>query len=160
MSKRSKTESLEEAIFKTLSNQKRRDSLRFIGERKEATFTEIKRAVEIEDSSLVVYHLKSLEGLIIQSKDKYRLSDLGQEAYTLIVKTNTYAGTNIILNSLKKQLTRLIIANALLWAVALLTVSFWQESLNHAVQNTLVALWLVSNAIIYWITKSTNQKAA
>ena len=160
MSKRSKTESLEEAIFKTLSNQKRRDSLRFIGERKEATFTEIKRAVEIEDSSLVVYHLKSLEGLIIQSKDKYRLSDLGQEAYTLIVKTNTYAGTNIILNALKKQLTRLIIANALLWAVALLTVSFWQESLNHAVQNTLVALWLVSNAIIYWITKSTNQKAA
>ena len=160
MSKRSKTESLEEAIFKTLSNQKRRDILRFIGERKEATFTEIKRAVEIEDSSLVVYHLKSLEGLIIQSKDKYRLSDLGQEAYTLIVKTNTYAGTNIILNALKKQLTRLIIANALLWAVALLTVSFWQESLNHAVQNTLVALWLVSNAIIYWITKSTNQKAA
>ena len=103
MSKRSKTESLEEAIFKTLSNQKRRDILRFIGERKEATFTEIKRAVEIEDSSLVVYHLKSLEGLIIQSKDKYRLSDLGQEAYTLIVKTNTYAGTNIILNALKKQ---------------------------------------------------------
>jgi hypothetical protein len=46
-----KNESLEESIFKTLSNQKRRDILRFIGEHKQATFTEIKKAVEIEDSS-------------------------------------------------------------------------------------------------------------
>jgi len=40
-------ESLEESIFKTLSNQKRRDILRVIGERREATFTEIKIPSEL-----------------------------------------------------------------------------------------------------------------
>jgi DNA-binding transcriptional ArsR family regulator len=34
--------SLEESVFKTLNNQKRRDILRFIDERGQATFTEIK----------------------------------------------------------------------------------------------------------------------
>ena len=80
-----KNESLEESIFKTLSNQKRRDILRFIGEHKQVTFTEIKKAVEIEDSSSVSYHLKSLQNLISQQNEKYSLSELGQEAYNLIV---------------------------------------------------------------------------
>jgi len=37
------TESLEKSIFKTLGNQKRRDILRFVGEKKQVTFTEIKK---------------------------------------------------------------------------------------------------------------------
>ncbi len=153
----SQTESLEENIFKTLSNQKRRDILRFIGEQKKAIFTEIKRAAEIDDSSLVVYHIKSLEALIVQSGDKYRLSDLGQEAYFLIVKTSAYAATNVLVKNLRKQLTLLIIANALLWAAAVLAVSFLQQNLNHTVQSTMIVLWLVSNAAIYGITQTTNQ---
>ena len=64
MNKEAENQSLEESIFKTLSNQKRRDSLRFIGEHKQATFTEIKKAAEIEDSSSVSYHLSSLQTLV------------------------------------------------------------------------------------------------
>ena len=73
-----KNESLEESIFKTLSNQKRRDVLRFIGEHRQATFTEIKKAVEIEDSSSLSYHLTNLQTLVTQQNEKYSLSELGQ----------------------------------------------------------------------------------
>ncbi len=44
---RAEDESFEESIFKTLSHQKRLDILRFIGERREATFTEIKNSFGI-----------------------------------------------------------------------------------------------------------------
>jgi DNA-binding transcriptional ArsR family regulator len=66
MDKEAKNQSLEESIFKTLSNQKRRDILRFISEHKQAIFTEIKKAAEIEDSSSVSYHLSSLQTLVSQ----------------------------------------------------------------------------------------------
>ena len=100
-----KTESLEEAIFKTLSNQKRRDILRFIGENKKVTFTTIKKATQIDDSSSLSYHLNSMEPLLTQTKEQYGLSDLGQESYRLIIKTNTYTSTNIVTRYIRKQLS-------------------------------------------------------
>jgi predicted transcriptional regulator len=59
-------------------NQKRRDLLRFIGENKQAPFTQVKKAVEIDDSSSVSYNLNSLQTLITQKDEKYSLTDLGQ----------------------------------------------------------------------------------
>lgn len=76
-------ESLEELIFKTLSNPKRRDIIRFIGEHKQASFTEIKNAVGIDDSSSFSYHLSNLDILITQKAEKYYLSDLGLKPITL-----------------------------------------------------------------------------
>jgi DNA-binding transcriptional ArsR family regulator len=83
-------ESIEEAVFKTLSHQRRRDILRVIGEKREATFTEIKNAIGTEDSPSLSYHLNSLDYLIIQQKGKYRLSELGQDTYNLICKATKF----------------------------------------------------------------------
>lgn len=83
-------ESIEEAVFKTLSHQRRRDILRVIGEKREATFTEIKNAIGTEDSPSLSYHLNALDYLIIQQKGKYRLSELGQDTYNLICKAAKY----------------------------------------------------------------------
>jgi DNA-binding transcriptional ArsR family regulator len=158
MDKEKENESLEESIFKTLSNQKRRDILRFIGERKQATFTEIKRSVEIEDSSSVSYHLNSLQNLICQQNEKYSLSDLGQQAYNLIVKTNANASTNIVVGILRRQLLLLIIANAVLWAIAIFATKQFEGSLSHDTTFAFLALWLTSNALIYTILRGTNRK--
>jgi len=79
-------ESLEESIFKTLSNQKRRDILRYIGEKRQVTFTEIKRAVEIEDSSSLSYHLNSLQTLIGQKDEKYGFQSLDKKSTVLSLK--------------------------------------------------------------------------
>jgi DNA-binding transcriptional ArsR family regulator len=151
------SESLEESIFKTLSNQKRRDILRFIGENKQVTFTEIKKAVEIEDSSSVSYHLNSLQNLITQQNEKYTLSDLGQEAYNLIIKTNSYTSTNVIVNYLRRQLFFLVIANALTWALAIFSVRYIEGPLDQMTLFNLAFLWLISNAMIYFILRTTNK---
>jgi len=153
-----KNESLEESIFKTLSNQKRRDILRFVGEKKQVTFTEIKKAVEIEDSSSVSYHLNSLQTLIAQKDEKYSLSELGQEAYNLIVKTNVYTSTNIVVSYLRKQLSLLIIANAVLWTFAIFATKQFEGTLSHNTTFTFVALWLTSNALLYTILRGTTKE--
>ena len=151
-------ESLEESIFKTLSNQKRRDILRFIGENKQVSFTEIKKAVEIEDSSSVSYHLNSLQTLITQKDEKYSLSELGQEAYNLIVKTNAYTSINLVVRYIRRQLSELIIANAVLWAAAILAVAELEGPLNQITMFTFAELWFVSNILIYVILRKTAKK--
>jgi DNA-binding transcriptional ArsR family regulator len=111
-------ESLEESIFKTLSHQKRRDILRVIGERKGVTFTEIKNAVNTEDSPALNYHINALNWLILQKDGKYHLSALGQDAYNLISKTAACTMSNSLVSRLRKELFVVIVANAALWAAA------------------------------------------
>jgi DNA-binding transcriptional ArsR family regulator len=149
-------ESLEESIFKTLSSQKRRDILRFIGEHKQATFTEIKKAAAIEDSSSVSYHLNSLQTLIIQQNEKYVLSELGQEAYNLIMKTNAYTTNNIAVKTIRRQLFSLIIVNAVLWAAALFAVTDFGER-PAQVTSLFISLWAIGNILIYLILKQTSR---
>jgi DNA-binding transcriptional ArsR family regulator len=151
-------ESLEETIFKTLSNQKRRDILRFIGENKQATFTQIKKAVEIEDSSSVSYHLNSLQTLITQKEEKYTLTDLGQEAYNLIVKTNAYTSNNVVVSYLRKQLSLLIIANAILWTTAILATTEFDGRVSQMTSFIFIALWSTSNILIYTILQRISKE--
>ena len=158
MSNETENESLEESIFKTLGNQKRRDILRIVGENKQATFTEIKKAAEIEDSSSVSYHLSSLKPLIGQNKDKYSLSDLGQEAYHLIVKTGAYTSTSITLSYLRKQLTLLILANSIIWFAAIISTNLIAVQLSLNATFALIALWAISNGLLYTTSKRTNNE--
>jgi DNA-binding transcriptional ArsR family regulator len=144
-------ESLEETVFKTLSNQKRRDILRFIGERKEITFTEIKKSIEIEDSASLSYHLNALGCLIVQKSGKYNLSELGQDSYNLINKTNICTSSNASISYLRKELPAVIIANAILWAAALFSVSQFEGTLHQMTLFSFAALWFVSNIILYSI---------
>ena len=149
MSKEAETESLEESIFKTLNHQTRRDILRVIGEMKEATFTEIKTAVKAEDSPSLSYHLNALNGLIIQKEGRYKLSELGEDTYALICKVNTTSESTSILSSFRKTVPIVIIANAILWAAALLITGQLEGRLSHNTIFTFSALWLVSNGILY-----------
>jgi hypothetical protein len=143
---------------KTLSNQKRRDILRFIEENKQATFTEIKKSVQIEDSSLVSYHLSNLARLVVQKNDEYELSELGQEAYALIVKTNVCTSTSIAVRTLRKQLSALIIFNAILWAIAIFATKELEENLTNMTSFIFIALWSTSNLAIYEILKRTSNR--
>ena len=152
MEKEVPNESLEETIFKTLSNQKRRDILRVIGEKRTATFTEIKNEVKIDDSPSLSYHLNALNGLVIQKKAKYQLSELGQDAFNLICKTNTYSSSNSRLNKLRKELPAVIVANAILWAAAIFAVSQFEGRLHQATIFSFAALWFVSNISLYMLS--------
>jgi len=141
-------ESLEESIFKTLSHQTRRDILRLIGEQKQASFTEIKNNVKVEDSASLSYHLNTLQPLITQRDGKYSLTELGQDAYALINKTTAYAESNSTLTFLRSRFPWVIVANALLWATALiLTMTIQGEPVIYFII-IFVALWYISNMIL------------
>lgn len=146
-------ESLEERVFKALSNQKRRDVIRFIGEKKEATFTEIKDSSKVEDSPTVSYHLRTLDFLITQKDGKYSLSELGRDAYSLILKTSVSAQSSRLVSFLRSKLPLVIIANAILWATAIISASQFEGSLHQLTLSTFVVLWFISNIILYLILR-------
>jgi DNA-binding transcriptional ArsR family regulator len=146
-------ESLEESIFKTLSNQKRRDILRVIGEKRQVTFTEIKNQVGIEDTPTLSYHLNALGQLLGQKEGKYRLSELGSDTYNLMCKIATYSESASIISSLRSELPAVIIANAILWAAALFAVSSFEGRPHFLTTASFAALWFISNITLYAITQ-------
>jgi DNA-binding transcriptional ArsR family regulator len=163
LDKEAQNESLEETVFKTLSNQKRRDILRVVGERKDATFTEIKNSIEIEDSASLSYHLNALDVLLVQQGGKYRLSELGQDAYSLICKTTAYTSSSSAISHLRKELPIVIVANAILWAAAIFSVSQFEGNLHQMTIFSFAVLWFISNIILYSIltrirTSRTNSR--
>ena len=153
MDKESPNESLEESIFKTLSHQTRRDILRFIGEQKQASFTEIKNSVKVEDSAQLSYHLNTLQPLITQKGGKYTLTKLGQDAYALINKTTACAESNSTLNFLRSKIPWVIVANAALWALALLSTSVFEGRLATNTIISFAGLWFASNIILYTLLR-------
>ena len=110
-----KIENLEEAVFKALDHQKRRDILRYTGEVGNATFTEIKNHVDFPDSPSLSYHLKSLEPFLEQRDGKYTLSSVGKSAYSLLLKTTMYNKQALFM----KRKTGAIIGNIVLWLSAI-----------------------------------------
>jgi DNA-binding transcriptional ArsR family regulator len=141
----------EDQLFKSLSNENRRSILRVIGERQEATFTEIKLAIGSDDSPSLSYHLNALEPLLKQKNGKYRLSELGQETYHLLSRVTASTTSTRLLRSLKKEISAVIIANALLWAAAILAVAGFEGRLQQMTLFSFAALWFTSNIILYSI---------
>ena len=106
---------LEEEVFKALDHQIRRNVLRYIGEAKEATFTEILNTVNIPDSPTLSYHLKTLSPFVLQKKGRYVLSPVGKAAYSLLLKTTMYNKQALFM----KKKTGAIIGHIVLWISAI-----------------------------------------
>jgi hypothetical protein len=64
--------------------------LRYIGEQKQVSFTEILNTVNIPDNPTLSYHLKTLSPFLLQKESKYTLSTLGKAAYDLLLRTASY----------------------------------------------------------------------
>jgi hypothetical protein len=106
---------LEEEVFKALDHQIRRNVLRYIGEAKEPTFTEILNTVNIPDSPTLSYHLKTLSPFVIQQRGRYILSPVGKAAYSLLLKTTMYNKQALYM----KKKTGAIIGHIVLWISAI-----------------------------------------
>jgi DNA-binding transcriptional ArsR family regulator len=143
---------LEESVFKTISNQKRRDIIRLLGESTEATFTQIKHSTG-EDSPSLSYHLSTLEKLVEQKEGRYRLSNLGQEVYKLMNKIIASTSGTTVIGSARRAVAAMIIANAILWAAAILAVTLFEGRLSNMSLYSFSALWFVSNIALYSISK-------
>jgi len=88
---KTETMNLEEEVFKALDHQMRRDILRYVGEAKSVTFTEIMNNVKVPDSPTLSYHLKTLGPFVEQRDGRYGLTVMGRDAYSLLLKTSSYS---------------------------------------------------------------------
>ena len=146
-------ESLEERVFKSLSNEKRRGIIRFLGERRGARFNEVKKGLDFEDGASLTYHLTFLEPLITQGDNGYGLSPAGRDAYNLMNKITSVSKASVMINSVRRQVAAMIIANAILWASAILSVRLNEGNLQGATLYSFSALWFISNIFLYTISQ-------
>jgi DNA-binding transcriptional ArsR family regulator len=116
--------SLEEEVFKALDHQKRRDILRNIGEKEGVTFTEIMNAGKIPDSPTLSYHLRSLAPFVEQKHGGYRLTPMGKDAYSLLLRSTTYDKLAIF----QKKRYEATLANLVLWVAAIASAAYLEVS--------------------------------
>ena len=117
-------QSLEQEVFKALDHQMRRDILRYVGEGRECTFTDILTKVKVPDSPTLSYHLKTLAPFIEQQSGKYRLTPMGKDSYNLLLKAGTYNKLAVF----QKQRLEVTFANALLWGTAILAAAYLETN--------------------------------
>ncbi len=114
------SETLEQEVFKALDHQVRRDILRYVGERKNSTFTEIMKASKAPDSPTLSYHLKNLSLFITLHNGKYSLTSIGKDAYNLLLKTAAYNR----LAFFEKSKHEATLGNVLLWCTAIVSALY------------------------------------
>ena len=113
-------DSIEQGVFKALENQKRRDILRLIGEKKGISFTEVLNASKIQDSPSLAYHMKELAPFIQQKGGKYQLTPMGRDAYSLLLKATTYGKVTLF----QKQRYGVTFGNLLLWTAGIAAAAY------------------------------------
>ena len=111
---------LEEEVFKALDHQTRRDILRYVGDKKDITFTEIMNGTKIPDSPTLSYHLRILAPFVELQDGKYVLTPIGKAAYTLLLRTVTYNKVAL----LQKRKYEAILGNTILWVAAIAAAAY------------------------------------
>ncbi len=134
-------------MFKALDHQMRRDILRYIGEEKQSTFTAIMNTLKV-DSPTLSYHLRTLSPFIEQKDSKYSLTPLGKDAYGLLSKTSSTVTSTILIASLKKEISCVMITNAILWECALVSVALFEGGVRTLTISIFAVLWFISSVIL------------
>ena len=142
------SESLEAEVFKALDHQMRRDILRYVGERSDATFTDILNAIRIPDSPTLAYHLKGLAPFIEQRKGTYHLNPMGRDAFNMLLKAGTYGKMALF----QKKQGEAMLGNAVLWSAAI-AAAVYLEANAILFTSIMPGLAAVSVAITYQLFK-------
>jgi hypothetical protein len=135
-------DNFEQDVFKALENQKRRDILRLIGEKRSITFTEILGTSKIPDSPTLSYHLRELSPFITQKDGNYELTAIGKDAYNLLLKTASYG--NVVL--FQKKRMGATFGNLLLWAIGIGAAAYLEVD---------IILWAVIMPFLGFIATTT-----
>ncbi|MGB5911860.1 MAG: helix-turn-helix domain-containing protein [Promethearchaeia archaeon] len=144
------TETNEDAVFKSLSHEIRRDIIRHIGNKKDSTFTDIKNNIITIDSPTLSYHLKSLNPLIIQKESKYYLSEIGKASFNLLEKIDQSER----IQKGKKRFLYAYIASVLCWisASTIIPLVYLYGPLEFLIPIVQIVITIISsiNYVIIW----------
>lgn len=119
-------ENLGQDVFKALENQKRRDVLRLIGEKKGISFTEVLNESKIADSPTLSYHLRELAPFVEAKEGKYQLTPIGKDAYSLLLKTAAYGKVFLF----QKKRYGATFGNLLLWIIGIAAAAYLEVDLT------------------------------
>jgi hypothetical protein len=125
---KTETVNLEEEVFKALDHQMRRDVLRYVGEAKQVSFTEIMNNVKVPDSPTLSYHLKTLGPFVEQRNGKYGLTVMGRDAYSLLLKTTSYSRLALFWRN-KRNAT---IGTGILWVIAIAAAVYMELDVTYS----------------------------
>ncbi|MFX0032105.1 MAG: winged helix-turn-helix domain-containing protein [Candidatus Hodarchaeota archaeon] len=139
----------EEEIFKSLNHKIRRDILKIVGNRT-LSFTEIKSHLDPIDSPTLSYHLKSLQSMLYQKENKYKLSEIGEAAVNLLSKTDQ----SIRISKYKKKFLYAYCITVICWVSAStlipLIISLNLGNLTVILVQIVIAVISSINYVIVW----------
>lgn len=143
-----------DAIFAALKHPVRRRILLLLDAKREVSFTDIQKAVDVEDTGLMSYHLKELALLVSQSaRGKYRLSEIGKTSVALLKKVEK---TRDVSGMVRKELGRLVeevicflLILAIPCLVALSVDVYASVQLVHSVDALIVGVYASSLLAMY-----------
>lgn len=144
-----------DAIFAALKHPVRRRILLLLDAKVEVSFTDIQKAVDVEDTGLMSYHLKELALLVDQSaRGKYRLSEIGATSIALLKKVEK---TRDVSGVVRKELGRLleeVICFLVILAVPCLVVLsvdvYASVQLVHSADGLIVGVYAFSLMVMYF----------
>lgn len=136
------TDNFEQDVFKALENQKRRDILRLIGEKKSISFTDVLTTSKIPDSPTLSYHLRELAPFISQKDGKYELTPMGKDSYNLLLKTASYGKVVLF----QKKRWGATFGNLLLWTIGITTAVYLEVD---------IVLWAVIMPFLGFLAVTT-----
>jgi DNA-binding transcriptional ArsR family regulator len=144
-----------DAIFAALKHPVRRRILLLLDAKGEVSFTDIQKAVDVEDTGLMSYHLKELALLVDQStRGKYRLSEIGTTSIALLKKVEK---TRDVSGVVRKELSRF--AEKIIYFLVIVTIPcivalsadvYASVQLVHSVDGLIVGMYTSSLLAMYF----------
>ena len=143
-----------DAIFAALKHPLRRRILLLLDEKGEVAFTDIQKAMGIEDTGLMSYHLKELELLISQStRGKYTLSEIGKTSVALLKKVERSRDIPGVvrkeLGTLAGKVLWFLLISAVPWIAAMTVDIYASAQLIYTTATTLVWMYALSLLVMY-----------
>ena len=143
-----------DAIFAALKHPLRRRILLLLDEKGEVAFTDIQKAMGVEDTGLMSYHLKELELLISQStRGKYRLSEIGKTSVALLKKVEKSRDVPKMvrkeLGTLAGKVLWFLLISAVPWITAMTVDIYASAQLIYDAETTLVGVYALSLLVMY-----------
>lgn len=140
----------EDAIFKSLTHQVRRDIVKILGE-KPLRFSNLQKKIKSVESPVLSYHLKNMQPLLVQKENSYTLSEIGFAALNLLSKTDQ----SVRISSYKRKFLFAYYITVICWIVAMTIIpfiigsNFDRNAVIMIVQVVLTAISTI-NYIIVW----------
>ena len=124
----------------------RRRILLLLDEKGEVSFTDIQKAVGVEDTGLMSYHLKELALLVSQSaRGRYRLSEIGKTSVALLKKVERSRNMSQVV---RKELGRVV--EEVVWFLAISAVP-WLTALSVDVHASVQLIYNTNITPMVWV---------